>query len=242
MTGAFPLPVSLRPRLLIVDDVLENRDILCRRFERRGFTTFEAESGEHALNLLQEQPFDLVLLDIEMPGLDGHQTLSLIRERHSSTSLPVIMVTGRTQQVDVMAALKGAANDYISKPVDFSLALSRVEAQLRIREDAAIRNPTQSVIYVFQDASNFMPPHPVVALAHERVVSALVAPELLIRRLGGCARYLDEAACSYLGVWGERNVERFFALLAAGLPKIDVIRQRPSSARMEWRRSALATA
>ncbi len=225
-----------------MDDVLENRDILCRRFQRRGFETSEAENGRRALELLQEQAFDLVLLDIEMPELDGLQTLALIRESHPSTRLPVIMVTGRTQQSDVMAAVQGAANDYVTKPVNFDLALSRVEAQLRIREAASIRDTTRTLVYAFQDVANFIPPHPIIAMADERAVSALVSPDVLISRLGGCARYVDQAGCSYLGVWGDRSVERFFALLVARLAKVELIRQRPNSARVEWRRSGQVAA
>ncbi|MEO8115471.1 MAG: response regulator, partial [Phenylobacterium sp.] len=71
------------PRILIVDDVSDNRAILRRRFERRGFTIAEAESGKAALEAVGAEPFDVVLLDVMMPDMDGLEVLRQIREQHS---------------------------------------------------------------------------------------------------------------------------------------------------------------
>ncbi len=74
---------DIRPRLLIVDDIRDNRNILMRRFERRGFDVVEAESGFEAIELIERGPFDLVLLDVMMPGIDGMETLKRIRSRRA---------------------------------------------------------------------------------------------------------------------------------------------------------------
>ena len=125
------LPVSpTTPRLLIVDDVAENRAILTRRFQRRGYEIVEASDGFRALELVAEQAFDLVLLDVMMPGIDGLEVLTRIREQHGPASLPVIMVTALAQNDDVVKALKLGANDYVTKPVDFAIALARTETQV----------------------------------------------------------------------------------------------------------------
>ncbi|MFN3673536.1 MAG: response regulator, partial [Bosea sp. (in: a-proteobacteria)] len=100
------------PRLLIVDDIEDNRIILARRFQRRGFAIAEASSGVEALALLASQPFDLVLLDVMMPGMDGNEVLGHIRRTHCASALPVIMVTARSQSEDVVSALALGANDY----------------------------------------------------------------------------------------------------------------------------------
>jgi diguanylate cyclase (GGDEF)-like protein len=129
-----------RRRLLIVDDVRDNRVLLRRRFERRGFDIVEAESGLAALELIDKDSFDLVLLDIMMPGIDGIETLKRIREYKSASLLPVIMVTGKTASENMVEALQLGANDYVTKPVDFAVALVRVEAQInrkRAEEQAA---------------------------------------------------------------------------------------------------------
>jgi CheY-like chemotaxis protein len=88
------------PCLLIVDDVADNRALLSRRFQRHGFDTVEADGGLIALALIAERPFDLVLLDVSMPDMDGNDVLTRIRETHSAASLPVIMVTGRKPGLD----------------------------------------------------------------------------------------------------------------------------------------------
>ena len=83
-------------KLLIVDDVADNREILTRRFVRRGFEIVEASCGEEALELIRQQTFDLVLLDVMMPGMDGGEVLSRIRDEYPAALLPVIMVTAKS--------------------------------------------------------------------------------------------------------------------------------------------------
>jgi diguanylate cyclase (GGDEF)-like protein len=121
---------EVKKRLLIVDDIRENREILRRRFERHGFHTTEANGGVEALAFLESEAFDLVLLDIMMPDLSGLEVLASIRAKHAPGMLPVIMVTAKSQSEDVVQALRCGANDYITKPVDFSIALARVITQL----------------------------------------------------------------------------------------------------------------
>jgi DNA-binding response OmpR family regulator len=127
-----------RPRLLIVDDVADNRQILCRRFGLRGFDTVEAESGLRALQLLTQQRFDTVLLDVMMPDMDGLTVLTRIRAQYAPAALPVIMVTALSEGGDVVRALTLGANDYLSKPVDFAVAYARVCSQVALKraEDA----------------------------------------------------------------------------------------------------------
>jgi DNA-binding response OmpR family regulator len=128
------------PRLLVVDDVDDNRTILSRRFGRLGFETIEAENGERALELVKEQSFDVVLLDIMMPGIDGLEVLRILRETYSQDQLPIIMVSAKSTSEDVVDGLLLGANDYITKPVDLKVAQARVEAQLaRKRADDAAR-------------------------------------------------------------------------------------------------------
>jgi diguanylate cyclase (GGDEF)-like protein len=118
------------PRLLIVDDIEDNRAVLARRFQRRGFVIAEASSGREALALAGAQAFDTVLLDVMMPEMDGLEVLRQLRDTQSASALPVIMVTARSQSDDVVEALSLGANDYITKPVDFNVALARVNTQV----------------------------------------------------------------------------------------------------------------
>lgn len=120
-------------RLLVVDDNDMNREVLRRRFGRGGHDIVTAASGEAAMDVIEWQTFDLVLLDIEMPGLSGLDVLRSLRTRFSQVDLPVVMVSARRDSEMVVEALKLGANDYITKPVDFAVARARVDAQLARR-------------------------------------------------------------------------------------------------------------
>ncbi|WP_395670889.1 response regulator [Phenylobacterium sp.] len=119
------------PRLLVVDDTEDNRIILKRRFAKLGYDVVEAVDGADALKRISKEPFDVVLLDIMMPGIDGLEVLRRVRETRSENQLPVIMVTAKSASEDVVEALLLGANDYITKPVDMEVAAARVEMQLR---------------------------------------------------------------------------------------------------------------
>jgi diguanylate cyclase (GGDEF)-like protein/PAS domain S-box-containing protein len=122
--------MTRRGSILVVDDSEYNRDALSRRLEQKGFLVETAEDGSGALACASSRQFDLVLLDVEMPGMSGLEVLSRLRETRSQTELPVIMVTARAQSADIIEALGLGANDYITKPVDFPVALARIRTHL----------------------------------------------------------------------------------------------------------------
>ena len=128
--AAAPVPAERPARILVVDDVADNREILTRRLLRRGFEVSEASGGMEALRAIEEQDLDLVLLDIMMPDLVGTDVVRRVRETKSPSDLPIIMVSAMTQSEDVSQALELGANDYVTKPVDFTIALARIAAQL----------------------------------------------------------------------------------------------------------------
>jgi diguanylate cyclase (GGDEF)-like protein len=135
--AAFPAPrrdpaTSSAPsaRLLLVDDIEDNRIVLRRRFQRRGFEVEEAESGARALEMIAANAYDLVLLDLRMPDMDGIEALKRLRLNHSADALPVIMCTANNASEDIVTALEAGANDYVAKPVDFAVALARVQVQI----------------------------------------------------------------------------------------------------------------
>ena len=119
-----------KTRVLVVADVADNRDILVRRLARRGFDAIEASGGRQALELIAEQSFDVILLDIMMPDMSGIDVLRAIRRTHSDIELPVIMVSAKSQSEDVVESLSVGANDYVTKPIDFNVALARIANQV----------------------------------------------------------------------------------------------------------------
>src|SRR5213080_4184274 len=121
---------SPQNRLLIVDDNEMNRDMLARRLERNGYLVDVVESAKQLMQRVKQNTVDLVLLDIEMPGISGLDALKTLRESHSPVDLPIIMVTAKSQSEDVVKALNLGANDYLTKPVDLPVALARIGTQL----------------------------------------------------------------------------------------------------------------
>jgi sigma-B regulation protein RsbU (phosphoserine phosphatase) len=124
-------------KLLVVDDDELNRDMLSRRLERKGFQVAVSADGAGALALIADQPFDLVLLDVMMPGLSGLEVLKIIRQKHAATELPVIMATARDQSEEIVNALQLGASDYVTKPLDFPVVLARIETQILLKRSVA---------------------------------------------------------------------------------------------------------
>ena len=117
-------------RLLIVDDNEMNRDMLARRLARKGYVIGLAENAQDLLQRVKQDVVDLVLLDIEMPDISGLDALKALREQYSPAELPIIMVTAKTQSEDIVRALDLGANDYLTKPIDFAVAVARIGTQL----------------------------------------------------------------------------------------------------------------
>ncbi|HEY9080983.1 putative bifunctional diguanylate cyclase/phosphodiesterase [Magnetovibrio sp.] len=120
------------PRILVVDDNAMNRDLLVRRLARQGFAMDTASGGLEALEKVAKNSYDLVLLDINMPDLDGISVLSQVRETKDQSELPIIMVSARDASDSIAEAINKGANDYITKPVDFPVAQARIRTQLDV--------------------------------------------------------------------------------------------------------------
>jgi len=119
-----------KARLLIVDDDETNRHLLCTYLRKSGYEALGAVDGNTALEALQTAEFDLVLLDMMMPGMTGMETLSIIRQSFTQNQLPVIMATARSESSDVVEALNAGANDYVTKPFDMPVLLARISTRL----------------------------------------------------------------------------------------------------------------
>ena len=120
-------------KILVVDDNEMNRDMLSRRLARRGLTVEVAEDGSRALEMIETGDFDLILLDIMMPGIDGYEVLERVRREQGAMDLPIIMATARSESEDVVRALKIGANDYVTKPFDFPVVMARVRTQITLK-------------------------------------------------------------------------------------------------------------
>jgi diguanylate cyclase (GGDEF)-like protein len=120
-------------RILVVDDVPDNVEILDARLSSRGYAVVTAATGEEALERVKEEPPHLILLDVMMPGLDGHQVARRIKDDEKLPFIPIILVTALNEAEDVVQGLESGADDYISKPYNFRELEARVRAMLRIK-------------------------------------------------------------------------------------------------------------
>lgn len=115
-------------RLLIVDDDMRLRRLVRTYAQLEGYQCQEADSGQEALGLLKAQEFDLVVLDVMMPGLDGFETLALLREE---SQVPVIMLTARSEEADKLKGFRLGVDDYVPKPFSPKELMARAGAVLR---------------------------------------------------------------------------------------------------------------
>ncbi len=118
------------PKLLLVEDNELNRDALGRLLERRGYTVLVAPDGPSALEAVERERPDLVLLDIGLPGMDGHAVARELRRRPAGSGLPIIALTAHATASDREAALQAGCDDFEVKPVALPRLLPRIEALL----------------------------------------------------------------------------------------------------------------
>jgi len=163
-TSAFSAPAGVRvapaappgarvPRtahVLVVDDIEENRSVLQRRLEREGHTVACASSGPEALHLAAGESFDIVLLDVMMPHMDGYETLGRLKSSDATRELPVIMISALDDIASIARCIERGAEDYLPKPFDPVLLRARISACLekrdfRAREKEYLRDVVQIV-------------------------------------------------------------------------------------------------
>lgn len=119
--------------VLIVEDDEFNRDLLQRRVNQGGFKTCCAKNGQEALEVLENEKFDLMLLDLMMPGIDGIEVLKQVKANQKYTDIPVIMVSALDDSKSIATCLRYGAIDYITKPYNTALLRARIEAVLKGR-------------------------------------------------------------------------------------------------------------
>ena len=121
-------------RILVIEDDDHIQELLRYNLEAAGFETIGAASGEEAFDLLAPPP-DLVLLDIMLPGMDGLAVLQSLRITPATAAVPVVMLTAKGEEEDIVAALDAGADDYVVKPFSPRVLLARIEAVLRRRQE-----------------------------------------------------------------------------------------------------------
>jgi CheY-like chemotaxis protein len=121
------------PKILLVEDNEMNRDMLSRRLARRGFAVDVATDGEQGVDRARAGGYDLVLMDMSLPGIDGWEATRRLRAAPETASVPIIALTAHAMAGDRDRALEAGCNDYDTKPVEFERLLGKIAALLETR-------------------------------------------------------------------------------------------------------------
>jgi len=121
----------MKKKVLIVDDEKDIVDLIAYNLEKEGFATLRAYDGEAALDLAKAKKPDLIILDLMLPGVRGLDVCRFIRKNPDTETLPIIMLTARSDQTDKILGLEIGADDYITKPFNVRELIARVRAVLR---------------------------------------------------------------------------------------------------------------
>jgi two-component system KDP operon response regulator KdpE len=183
-------------RILVVDDETQLRRVLMSTLSTLGFIVAGAESGEAALEKIREEKFDLILLDINMPGVNGLEACRAIRAR---SDVSILMLTVRDRAEDKIQALDAGADGYVTKPFDVNELLARIRAALRrapvtatgesrvlrldglevsfrdrqVRANGRVSRLTPTEL----DLLHYFVTHPNEVLPHERILQAVWGPD-----------------------------------------------------------------
>jgi len=181
--------VSDAPLVLIADDDASNGAYYDAALRREGFRTVLAHDGLEVMDLLDKHPVDALVLDLHMPRMDGLQTLLAIRASARVRTLPVIMLTGATDEIDRIRGLDTGADDYLAKPIGVGELGARVRAQIRQRRALASdlereREGRRRLAGVLEDLRGGIPLLTLAAKLVERLPGALDVDGVAILHLG----------------------------------------------------------
>ena len=118
-------------QILIVEDEEDILDVLKYNLHKAGFQTLEAPNGETARNLIREETPDLILLDLMLPGINGLDLCKILKKDEATKSIPIVMLTAKSSEADIVAGLEMGAEDYVVKPFSPRVLLARIQNVLR---------------------------------------------------------------------------------------------------------------
>ncbi|MGQ9547166.1 MAG: response regulator [Roseiflexus sp.] len=124
--------------ILVADDFLENRDVLCRMLELIGYRTVSAANGEEAIRAALTHRPDIILMDLSMPIMDGWEATSRIKALDELRHIPVLAVTGHVTPHEIQRAIEVGCVDYVAKPIDFEILVGKVTAFLKDGRDGQV--------------------------------------------------------------------------------------------------------
>lgn len=228
--------------ILVADDRPDNVELVRDLLTMEGYEVLSASNGEEALERIQAHLPDLILLDLDMPLLDGYQVCARLKADPATVDIPVLMLTAWAEPDQRVKGLQLGADDYVAKPFDYRELLARVRARLRAKQEAdRLRAAQQMILQTFE---RYVPPHVVERLladpsqvrlgGQQQEVTALFAdlrgytslaemlsPEELVEVLNGHLTVAATAVLAYEGTISQYAGDLIMAIFNAPLPQPD---------------------
>jgi DNA-binding response OmpR family regulator len=151
-SGIWVYATSPRPTVLVVEDERNIRELVCLHLGLENYECVQAGDGEEALKLARTRHFDLILLDVMLPGLDGVTVCRAIRRDSENPDVPILMLTARREESDKVVGLESGADDYLTKPFGVRELVARVRALLRrgprpLSTPGAVKEASKPIVY-----------------------------------------------------------------------------------------------
>lgn len=137
MTSSSPKLTATGKTVLVVDDERDLLDLVSYNLARGGYTVLTATDGSDALEIAMRERPNLILLDLMLPGIDGTEVARRLRSEPRTATIPIIMLTAKAEEIDIVVGLTVGADDYVTKPFSMKVLLARVQAALRREETGA---------------------------------------------------------------------------------------------------------
>ncbi len=138
-----------KEKVLVIEDDEDILTLLEHHLGREGYTVETAEDGEKGLDLARERPSHVIVLDLMLPGMDGYQVLKALRADERTASTPVVILTARGEEADIVTGLELGADDYVTKPFSPRVLMARIRAVLRRKSRQATVADKDEPIEVF---------------------------------------------------------------------------------------------
>ena len=135
MIKSSDMAASTKARILLVEDERDIQELITHRLRRESYDVRTANSGELGMEMIREDPPDVVLLDLMLPGIDGLEVCRRMRSDPQLASVAIVMLTARDEEADIVTGLEFGADDYIAKPFSPRVLLARIRALLRRRAE-----------------------------------------------------------------------------------------------------------
>lgn len=140
-------------KILIIEDEKDILELIAFNLECTGYNVFKALNGEDGVIIAQKELPDLILLDLMMPGIDGFDVCRILKQEKKTRSIPIIMLTARGEDTDIVSGLELGAEDYVTKPFSPKILIARIRTVLRRSKDIKDIGETISVAGITMDVS-----------------------------------------------------------------------------------------